>query len=564
MATQSLNCTDILFLFLINKFLQNDCLILYLSDNCFFSAIVFKGVLVKYVPGFYLIALAVCSCTLKISKAAESTSKPLQVTAEQTATQKDCKPEFIRDFLSADGKYTILIKKNNSFEFLPRVYDGVFDPHICHEDCRKFDSEFSSRAFGFERYPAMRYDDSFIAVKSGSAWGFIDIANGGTEIISPQYDEVHPFKEELAAVKTNGLWGFIDRNNVMLIPPSYKDVHDFFNGICIVVTSTDGGDRFAAIDKTGHIIFSEGTEKKFSIIYDFYEPHLARAAGINYETYGINTKGEIILSNIQNIGDRGGPEDPFFNFDDDSNLCTMEYFTKDASKEFSADSQKRYYGAFDREGTWRIKPQRVSYKDVYAQYYKFSSSGILSESRDARTGKEGFKDNKGSWVIPPHFDYVNQFNGNYATVRFGQKTGIIDKTGEWTVEPAYDSIRDTDCPDYFRACIGNKYGIIKGDGTIIIKFLFDRLGNYDGVYPLLASSGETKGFVNSASEWIITGSKKDSFGKFKDGIAFKFTEQKPSSNESLHHRYLVKSFLPDGTELFTNKKLFEEYDEPDI
>ena len=68
------------------------------------------------------------------------------------------------------------------------------------------------------------------------------------------------------------------------------------------------------------------------------------------------------------------------------------------------------------------------------------------------TGKGGYIDRQGTFVIPAQFDYVSGFRGDYALATqypegldlseldefgFDDYDGIIDRTGRWVVPPEY-------------------------------------------------------------------------------------------------------------------------------
>ena len=58
---------------------------------------------------------------------------------------------------------------------------------------------------------------------------------------------------------------------------------------------------------------------------------------------------------------------------------------------------------------------------------------------DGTTGKWGFIDKTGSFVINPQFDFAWSFSDGLAAVRIGDyetgKYGFIDKTGSFVINP---------------------------------------------------------------------------------------------------------------------------------
>ena len=56
------------------------------------------------------------------------------------------------------------------------------------------------------------------------------------------------------------------------------------------------------------------------------------------------------------------------------------------------------------------------------------------------SGKWGYIDQTGSYVINPQFDFANQFSEGAAVVALGGKCGLIDETGAYIVNPMYANL----------------------------------------------------------------------------------------------------------------------------
>ena len=66
-------------------------------------------------------------------------------------------------------------------------------------------------------------DDRLISMRKKNLWGFID--DRGSEIISPQFEEVRGFFGDWAPVKKNGKWGFIDERGNIIVDLIYDDLY---------------------------------------------------------------------------------------------------------------------------------------------------------------------------------------------------------------------------------------------------------------------------------------------------------------------------------------------------
>lgn len=439
---------------------------------------------------------------------------------------------YIRDFLLENGKHVILVKKETGFVFLDGEYDEIIDPYISHGKSYKYDSEFSSRAFGFEAYPDHEYDSDYIAVKKDGVWGFISVADNGAEQIPCQYEAVHPFKEELAAVLVSGMWGFIDKKNEMVVRAQYTLVQDYFNGICIVEFEENGKEYIGAIDTQGTLKFKFEKNNQIKEIYDFYEENLAKAKGIKYETYAIDSDGNIVLENISDTGGRGGPEDPFFFFDENSGLCIQEYFDESvyAKQGKVSESKATFYGAFDKNGAWVIEPTIKTYDEAT------EANSRIIDGEDIVDGSAiGEKDGKEGFITPG---------------------------GGTTVEYRYDSIRHLSGNCYL-VTVNDKEGIVLPNNKIVVPIQYERIANYEKGFPVFVESDGRRGCIDAQGNWILTIAKDDEYEAFRNGIAFVYSEIKNEDEDeySLLHTFRVRPYLPDGSELFPDIQLYELYEE---
>lgn len=80
-------------------------------------------------------------------------------------------------------------------------------------------------------------------------WGFVNAE--GEWIIKPKYDEVKPFKEDLAAVNKKGKWGFVFESGKWAIKPRFSKVTSFSEGKAGVVWLKKTNNLWGFINKQG-------------------------------------------------------------------------------------------------------------------------------------------------------------------------------------------------------------------------------------------------------------------------------------------------------------------------
>lgn len=97
--------------------------------------------------------------------------------------------------------------------------------------------------------------------------------------------------------------------------------------------------------------------------------------------------------------------------------------------------------------------------------------------KDSKTGKFGFTDENGDWVIPPQFEEGEDFfDYDFAFVKKGSKWGLINRKGEAVLPFAYDKPGYPEYDDNLTPVVKNKkHGMInKTTGTEIIPCVYDR------------------------------------------------------------------------------------------
>ena len=98
-------------------------------------------------------------------------------------------------------------------------------------------------------------------IEIGDSYGFID--KTGSIVISPQFDDIHPFSNGLAAVqvfskdkgKYKGKWGYIDNSGKFVIQPQFDYAARFNEGLAHVLVGGKDG-KCGYIDKTGRLVIN--------------------------------------------------------------------------------------------------------------------------------------------------------------------------------------------------------------------------------------------------------------------------------------------------------------------
>jgi len=119
----------------------------------------------------------------------------------------------------------------------------------------------------------------------------------------------------------------------------------------------------------------------------------------------------------------------------------------------------------------------------------------------------GYIDERGQTILPPRFEYANDFQDNgLAVVETGGKQGVIDARGRFVVEPVYESVSPF---SEGRATVIDKKGfrVIDDLGHILTPNTYDYIGAYhDGravFYTMDAGGLSRYGYLNLAGQEAI-------------------------------------------------------------
>lgn len=296
-----------------------------------------------------------------------------------------------------------------------------------------------------------------IPYRKGDKWGFSD--SNKNIMISPRYDEVLLFKENLAGVKLNGKWGFINRNGSEVIPIKYNYIRSFSEGLAAVEVNG----KWGFIDVTAKLVLPA----IYELAWEFEEGYA-----------------RVMLKGPFDIDKNGNTYPPIQSSKQKKGLtCVVLLGT---SK----------YTFIDQTGK-HITPTY----DMCDQF----SEGLAPVCLN---GKCGFIDESGKVVIP--FVYQNSyfmdppssFSEGLAAVRSNNKYGFIDKSGKVLIPIIYEQ-----AGAFYEGLapvkLNGKWGFIDRTGKAAIEFQYDRAMRFSEGLSTVIVNGKL-GFINKSGKFVIT------------------------------------------------------------
>ncbi|MDL2269285.1 WG repeat-containing protein, partial [Desulfosarcina sp. OttesenSCG-928-A07] len=275
-------------------------------------------------------------------------------------------------------------------------------------------------------------------VKKGGLFGVINVY--GQWVIEPELDSFKGFTcDGYAKVSKAGKLGMIDTSGKWIMKPELDSIGEFApNGHALVSKS----EKFGFISKTGVWI----VPPRLTFATDYADYNLARAADENWKWGVLDAAGKWQI-------------EPKFD--------VITPITPDGR--MTAYYQGGY-GILDIWGNWICRPifgawkyEEEKYRAALPWEFCIDEQGMLHSRfviekkapgrqqalmvkefyNDSKLWWKGYVDTADQWVIPPMFEYAEEFQENGLAVvvaKKSRKLGVIDQQGRWQVKPIFDKI----------------------------------------------------------------------------------------------------------------------------
>lgn len=445
----------------------------------------------------------------KVSKIKEYCNNALGITL-----QRKCLLEIVNKVLKS--KVAFLLQRNKaSFNGIVFSIEGISRESYCGHLWKSFITRdydlwtlkefkryclFYIEPFRNNFEDCRPFSEGFAAVKRNKKWGFI---NSKMEIvINCQYDEVRPYKENMACVKKGG-WGAIDMHGNVKISTIHGKSQEWFNdGRCAFNTFPHKYNYWSYYDKNGKQLrdvipliidtcfFSEGlvVVKKDDGQYYILDKELndvAKEYGLKWTTYSEGLIGYNSYSKGFGFLDNKGRSAIRPYYDEISYFSEGLCFVKRNGK----------WGVINKKGTVIIPFTYDSdYRDLHF------SEGMAAVNLN---GKWGYINKQGEIIVPIIYEDCRPFKNGFAFVKYSGHWGYINQIGKSITLFIYDSVKYGG--DYFSEeyaavrTIDDKYGYIDRSGRIIIPCIYDKAFPISNGIACVSLNGKY-GYINK--EWL--------------------------------------------------------------
>ena len=307
-----------------------------------------------------------------------------------------------------------------------------------------------------------------IELQCSPSKNYTNTSRTGTFAIAPTYDFATYFEDGTAFVRVRGKWGIIDLTGSFIVEPQFEGLLTFSEGLAAAKVGGENG-KWGYIDTSG----------KFQINPIFIEasPFLNGSAGVRTDMNNF-----FYIDKYGKKTERQWPKLP-------ASSSYIQYYDE-KSKLYGL----RNYGGGDNSIIINPQFDRVGDFD--------KCSGLLNvRIGDDKTGRWGFVNIKGEFIINPKFLDSHSFTDGLASVKiyFNGKElwGFIDVNGKIVIEPIFEDA------GYFIESLAavlynGKIGFIDKRGRFIIQPQFDKEGNLrpfeNGLAPVMLNG--KAGFIH--------------------------------------------------------------------
>jgi len=324
-----------------------------------------------------------------------------------------------------------------------------------------------------------------------------------------EYDDIGSFSEEGLAKMSVGAvvqgkgylrqWGFIDKTGKEIVPPKYRDVGDFSEGLASVTIMTNALQveyKSGFIDKTGSEVIP--------LQYDGF----ARSFSEGLASVKLNDDWGFIDKNGQTVI----PFKYYYARSFSEGLAAVRLFTVNFNPYRKTDK----WGFIDKTDN---------------EVIPFEYDGALSFTEGLAwvrlDGKWGVIDKTGNEVISFKYDNARTFTEGLACVKFNGKWGVIDKTGNEIISFKYDNVSPF---SEGLACVklNGKYGFIDKTGVEVTPLQYDFVKGFylEEIHTLKFNEGmacvglnEKYGFIDTTGTEVIPCQFDRVISPFSEGVA---------------------------------------------
>jgi len=307
----------------------------------------------------------------------------------------------------------------------------------------------------------------------------------GKLVLSPSFQDVREFVNNLGIVKKDNKWGVINEMGYFVISNQYDTISFSANNNVFLVGKINIPPDFISIHFKTEMFYGLVSISDKSILPVQFE----KITQISKDSFNIKNFEQWIL--------RG--------FSPDTSICikSNSSFVNKGVEEIEIDSvplqwdwripvkPRRTWGFLDSAGLMRISNQ-------YENVKSFSENLAAIKFQ----GKWGFIDKYENIIIQPNYDFVSRFENGICVAEKKSKYGLLNKSGREITPFEFNEIISSPSGLYITRK-NNREGVINKEGKEILAPRFEKVFPQEDQRIIVLRSGK-KGLMNEIGSFIYT------------------------------------------------------------
>ncbi len=280
------------------------------------------------------------------------------------------------------------------------------------------------------RYIYPIQENYLIKDKNKEKFGIIDSSE--KIIVSPIYDSITPFKEDMAIVISDKKYGVIDKSGKEIVAPQYDYIQEYSNGMAMIITQ---GKKAGFLNKSGVEVFDD--------IFTYTEPFEGESTMvvIDKEFGVVNKEGKYLIGlqpeRINLLGN------DLYSIKENNKVYLIEMTGKKISNQ-----------GYDNIGGKIEELISVSLEDKF-----------------------GYINSKGKEIIPIRYTELGEVRNGLIIAKdeVTQKFGVINLKNKYVVEAKYSYILSRTEDLFIVGDENSKEGVVNKEGEIILPLEYTNL-----------------------------------------------------------------------------------------
>ncbi len=292
----------------------------------------------------------------------------------------------------------------------------------------------------YSTYGEAQSTESLPQTKSENGrWGLID--HSGKFILEPKYEEIRLFSNWIdngrVWIKTNNKWGLFDLKGKIIVPPTYDNVSSIQANYDYAEITLAG--NHGLITQTGKIL----VELQYSSLRVFDDGMIEVRTHDGKRGF-INQQGKIIAAPVYDL--------------------VLDY-----QNHIKRVQKNQRWGLIKDDGRIIVPTLYSAISEPVDNVSRVNMSGKCDWEGYCEGGKWGLIDVKGTTILEPKYNYIDDFHDGLATVVINGKWGYLNTRGNLAIAAKFDAANDFD-NGHASVTYRDEAGYIDRSGTFVRSF----------------------------------------------------------------------------------------------